>query len=124
MKITRVINGVEVEIELTQEEIAEAYLQHEHFYDCESVRGDLNSGCYEEFEGLTDEEWEDAVHEIAYEARRQQEKYGLDEWDAMAAARKLFIENHNLNNVLADAEERSKASVEENATRQPERERF
>lgn len=110
MKIKRNIGGVEVEIELTHDEVAEAYLEHEHFYDCESVRGDLNSGCYEEFEGLSDEEWENAVHEIAWEARRQMEKYGLDEWDARDAARKKYVEGHNLGTVLEDAYERSKVA--------------
>lgn len=110
MKIKRVFNGVEVEIELTQDEVAEAYLEHEHYYDCESVRGDLNSGCYEEFEGLSDEQWEAAVHEIAYEARRQMEEYGYDEGDARDAARKKYVKDHNLGAVLEDAYERAGAA--------------
>lgn len=94
MKIKRVVNDVEMEFELTHDEVAEAYLEHEHYYDCESVRGDLNSGCYEEFEGLSDEEWENAVHEIAREARYQMEEYGYDEWVARDIARKCFIREH------------------------------
>lgn len=107
MKIMRVFNGEEVTIELTQEEIAEAYLVHEHFYDCEGVRGDLNSGCYEEFEDLTGEKLEAAVHEIAYEARHQQDKYGLEEGDARDVARKLYIKNHSFDNILNSACRRS-----------------
>ncbi len=103
MKIKRNINGSEVEIELTHEEVAEAYLEHEHFYDCESIRGDLNSGCYEEFEEMTDEEWEYAVHEIALESRRQQEEYGFDECEARTIARKKYIESHNPNSGLSAA---------------------
>jgi len=94
MKIKRTIQGEEAEIELTQDEIAEAYLHHEHYYDCEYVRSNLNSGCYEEFEDLTGEELEAAVHEIAYEKRRQQDKYELDEWDAMDVALEQYIKNH------------------------------
>ena len=95
MKIKRTIHGEEVEIELTQEEIAEAYLHHEHYCDCEYVRSNLNSGCdAEAFETLTDEEWEAVVHEIAYEKRRQQDKFELDEWDAVEIAREQYIKKH------------------------------
>lgn len=113
MKIKRAFNGVEVEIELTQDEIAEAYLEHEHYYDCESVRGDLNSGCYEEFEGLSDEEWEAAVHEIAYEARHQMEEYGFDAWDAQEVARKKYIEGHNLGDTQNDIAMKINSTIHE-----------
>ena len=89
-------------------------MEHEHYYDCESVRGDLNSGCYEEFEGLSDEEWENAVHEIAYEARHQMEEYGYDEWVARDIARKWYVKSHSLGAVLEDAVERSETARGEN----------
>ena len=112
MKIKREVNGVQMEFALTQDEIAEAYLVHEHYYDCESVRSDLNSGCYEEFEGLSDDEREAAVHEIAYEARRQQDKYGLGEWDAMDVARKWYVVNHKLGDSQNDVDEVSNGRYE------------
>lgn len=94
MKIKRIIHGEEVEIVLTRDEIAEAYLCHEHHYDCEYVRNNLNSGAYEGFENLSDQEWETAVHELAYEKRRQQDKYLLDECDAFAVALKEYNKKH------------------------------
>ena len=94
MKIKRTIHGEEIEIELTQEEITEAYNEKEHYYDCEVVRGNLSSSCYEEFSSLSEEELEDAIHEIAYDKRHEQDKYGLDESDAVDVAREQYVQTH------------------------------
>lgn len=94
MKIKRVIHGEEVEIELTKEEIAEACNEQEHLIDCEMVRENLTCGWYNEFDDLSDEEFETAIDEIAYEKRRQQNKYELDDVDAVDVARKQYVETH------------------------------
>lgn len=54
MTITRTINGEQVSITLTNEELGQAYLEQEHLYDMEDVRqhihtlfddGDIDSYC-------------------------------------------------------------------------------
>lgn len=94
MKIRRNIDGKEVVIELTHDELAEAYDCHEHHCDCEYVRNSLNSGCYEEFEELSDEAWEKAVNTIAYEKRELQDRDGCDEDCALSAAIESYIKHH------------------------------
>ena len=43
MKITREINGINVEIELTNDELLTAYLEKEHLFDIENVRNILSN---------------------------------------------------------------------------------
>lgn len=94
MVIQRVIDGKNVEIELTHDELIDAYSYYEHHLDCEYVRSRLNSGCYEEFEELTDKEWEQAVHLIAYQKRECQEQCLCDEDCALDSAIASYIQSH------------------------------
>lgn len=86
--------STEIVIELTHDELVEAYNCYEHHCDCEYVRNSLNSGCYEEFEDLSDKEWEKAVSEIAYEKREMQDKDECDEDCALDAAIASYIKCH------------------------------
>lgn len=92
MSIQRIIHGEPITIELTHDEIATAYLHHEHYYDCEYVRQSLDF--WEPFDGLDDAAIEAAIHEIAYEKRRQQDKYKYDECDALEKAKEMYQNNH------------------------------
>ncbi len=91
MKIKRMIHDEEVEIELTKDELFTAYEEYEHECDYEYVKNMLNSGVMEEeLENLTDKQWENACHQIAYEKRHQQTQYGYNEEDALDEAEKPF----------------------------------
>lgn len=91
MKIKRELpGGVILEIALTEDEIYRAYEAYEHHCDADYVEGRANSGTEEWFEYLSDEQWEAAVHEIAWEKRRQQDKYGYDASDALDEAMRWF----------------------------------
>lgn len=94
MTIKRNIEGKEVEIELTHDELATAYNHYEHHCDCEYVRNSLNSGSYEEFEALSDEAFEKAVSEIACEKREMQDNDGCYENCALDAAIQSYINEH------------------------------
>lgn len=94
MTIKRNIDGKEIEIELTHDELFEAFECYEHHCDCEYVRNTLNSGSYEEFENLTDEAWEKAVKTIAHKKRSEQDDNHLDETDALDTAIGWYIKNH------------------------------
>lgn len=83
MKITRTINGTAVEIELTAQEMREAYDEQQHNYDCDSVRALFDS--FEDDVLIEDYYFDRAglepyVEEIAYEMRRMIYKYDVD-WD-------------------------------------------
>ena len=65
------------EIELTKDEIYQAYLEQESMFDLENI--DLNMETYlskEEYELLKDNK--DFMEEAAYELRRNQDKYDMD----------------------------------------------
>lgn len=65
------------EIELTKDEIYQAYLEQESMFDLENI--DLNMEVYlskEEYELLKDNK--DFMEEAAYELRRNQDKYDMD----------------------------------------------
>jgi hypothetical protein len=66
MKIKRVVNGIEHEFELTGTELYKAYIEQEHIYDLADVEAYLDNKCPA-----------DQLEEIAYEARRQMDKYGV-----------------------------------------------
>ena len=80
MTIKRTINGSEIEIELTKEEIYDAYCVQEYEWDVQSCRNYLNSGVYvdEEWYEELDKETEDLlVAETAYHLRRNINKYEM-----------------------------------------------
>lgn len=78
--------GVIIKIALTQDELYRAYELYEHHLDVNYVEGRVNSDEDDRFEHLTDEQWENAVNEIAWEKRRQQDKYEYDEDAALDKA--------------------------------------
>lgn len=67
MVITRIINGIEYEFELNSNELYNAYIEQEHKWDVSDV--DARYGHL-----LTDEQ----INSLAYEMRRQRDKYDLD----------------------------------------------
>ena len=67
MIISRIINGVEYEFELNSQELYDAYIEQEHKWDVSDV--DARYGHL-----LSDEQ----VDAVAYEMRRQRDKYDLD----------------------------------------------
>lgn len=75
MTITRIINGKELELELNSQELYDAYIEQEHKWDVSDV--DARYGHL-----LTDEQ----VDALAYEMRRQRDKYDLDFETAMEEA--------------------------------------
>jgi len=92
MKIERVIHGETVEIELTPQELSDAAFEQEHLDDVEYVRNrlDPDSPSNEWMEVLSEKQKENAVEQIAYECRRRQNKYCLDESDAFDEAKNWF----------------------------------
>lgn len=96
MKITRTINGEEVDIELTAEELSAAYYEQEHNFDVQDVQsrfnGEITDSELEEIYGVTPEQITDEVIEnIAYEARRNMDKYDMEHPYAIDAAVKDIL---------------------------------
>lgn len=84
------------EIELTKDEIYQAYLEQESMFDLENI--DLNMEVYlskEEYELLKDNK--DFMEEAAYELRRNQDKYDMDYEFALKEAfdtvKRSFLDN-------------------------------
>ena len=84
------------EIELTKDEIYQAYLEQESMFDLENI--DLNMEVYlskEEYELLKDNK--DFMEEAAYELRRNQDKYDMDYESALKEAfdtvKNSFLDN-------------------------------
>lgn len=80
MTIKRVINGYEVEIELTKDELFNAYCEQEHEWDVDSCRNNLNSGIYIDekwYEDLDKETEMQIIEEAAYHLRRNIDKYEM-----------------------------------------------
>lgn len=82
MTIRREIDGKEVQIELSARELSEAYLEQEHEYDIEDVQNRFDDMEDEEFaeHGMTREEAESHISEIAYNKRRNMDKYEMS-WE-------------------------------------------
>lgn len=84
MKIKRTINGIEHEFELTKQERLDAYCEQEHIWDAAYVW----YICSEEIEEMykNEDEQDGFVEDIAYEMRRQIDKYDVSEWYALDEA--------------------------------------
>ena len=82
MVIKRYINGKDTEIELTPQEVLDAYYQQEHSFDEDDVRDRFNEWDDERFleYGVTRAEAEEQISDIAYEKRRIMNKYDTD-WE-------------------------------------------
>lgn len=96
-EISRVINGTTHKIVLTESELRNAAALYEYKLDYEWVEGRLDAYDADEFEdsfsfpknAVTD----DMISDIAMEARRQIDKYDLDDGDALHEAIKITIKN-------------------------------
>lgn len=89
MKIKREVNGQMVEFELTSEELYSAHLEQEHKYDMQDIedvlegyRPDGKEDFYWTYEVPFDRVYgnEDLISEMAYEKRRNMDKYDMA-WD-------------------------------------------
>lgn len=72
MKIFREINGEKHEIELTEDELYQAYRAQEHEYDMEDVRSELECRDEDDFQddyGITKETAMSLISDIAYAMR-------------------------------------------------------
>ena len=79
MTIKRTIDGKEHEFVLTSGELFDAYYEQEHICDVDYVDIQLESELFEEIEDVCVDEAdrEEIAEEIAYEMRRQINKYDL-----------------------------------------------
>lgn len=84
-------NGLVMEIQLTEDEVYRVYEHYEHHCDVNYTCGELAQRECEALEPLTEKQWMDAVRNIAWEKRRQQDKYGYDEEYALDEALKWYI---------------------------------
>lgn len=81
MTIKRIINGSEVEIELTQDELFNAYCEQQYEWDIKNCEDYLNSGIYdgeEWYEELNEETKNIIIEEAAYQFRRNVDKYDMN----------------------------------------------
>lgn len=84
MKITRVINGSNVEIELTPAEMLDAYYEKEHQFDKQDIQDLYNWLDPEDIEQtyhITKAKLDEGLDEMAYEMRRDIDKWG-DSWES------------------------------------------
>lgn len=86
MKITRKINGQLCDIELTENEMFNAYEEQQFKWDHETAKERLSQSDDDTFDDLTDAQFECVINQVAYEMRRQMDKYGYDTDDALDRA--------------------------------------
>lgn len=80
MKIIREVNGKNVEIELTKDELFSAYREQEREFDYASCDDYLEENYQDKewYDSLTTEQRENLVGEAASELRRNINKYDMD----------------------------------------------
>ena len=81
MKIKRLVNGKEQEFELTEDELYAAFSEQEFKFDRADVTDYFLAFDIEDIEeeyGMTMKEIESKFNEIAYEMRRNIDKYDMD----------------------------------------------
>ncbi len=90
MIVTREINGELVRIELTQDELYEAFEEQQHKFDVEDIRnyfdGLYEEGAFETEYGRSYSEIEAMFDDLAYEMRRNIVHYDMDWMYAREAA--------------------------------------
>ncbi len=88
MVIKRTVDGVDLEFTLSDRELSDAYHEQEHKYDVQDVMNRLDAMEDDEFEehGLTREQVEGLVNEIAYGKRRNMDKYDMSWSEALDEA--------------------------------------
>ena len=84
MKIKRIVDGVEHEFELTREERFDTYCEQQHIWDMDYVAIEYG----EEVEQMckTKAEMDAFIEDVAFEMRRQVDKYNVSEWYALDEA--------------------------------------
>lgn len=97
MKIMRVINGIEMEIELTDRELWEAYEEEQHKCDLSDIDNafeDLTDDELVEDYGKTRGELEELKEDMAYRYRKYRDNYD-ESWigDRDEAIRYVLMEN-------------------------------
>ena len=96
MTIKRVINGSEVEIELTANELRDAYSEQEHLWDidiCSTYFDELLA--YEDWDDKVDDETRtNIIEDAAIEYRRNINKYGMTHEYAISYAFNDVIPNY------------------------------
>ena len=83
MKIEREVNGTMMVFELTDDELYEAYKEKEFMFDVQDIEDVVCGWSDEEFEdsyGIPKEVFDSLVHQMAYQKRRNQDKYDMS-WD-------------------------------------------
>ena len=89
MKIKRTIDGREIEIELTEQELFDAFVEQEFIFDLDNVRNyfmDYTDEDFQERYGLSREEAESRFKDVASQLRRNIDKYGMNYEYAMSEA--------------------------------------
>ena len=80
LKITREVNGEKMEFELTVYELHQAYIEQEHLYDIDDVEiyfEDIEDEDLKMEYGLSRNGLAVKIQDIAYEMRRNMDKYGI-----------------------------------------------
>ena len=98
MKIAQEINGNTVEIELTEDELYDAYNEQKTLFDKEDVREELVSGRMDTLMddyGLTMGEADALVDEMVYRVQRNISKYGMTREAALCIGVKEVLEEHS-----------------------------
>jgi len=96
MTIKRTINGAEVEIELTENELFNAYCEQQYKWDIDSCRDNLHSGIYNGenwYKNLDKETENNIIEDAAYHLRRNIDKYDMNYDYAMDDAFVVAIAN-------------------------------
>ena len=95
MKIRRTIDGKEVEIELTSDELYEAFVEQQAAFDLEDVRFYFADYTDEDFQreyGITRAEAEELFESVAFHLRRNIDKYDMMfEYALPAAVEDVFV---------------------------------
>lgn len=81
MKIKRTIDGREIEIELTEQELFDAFTEQEFIFDLDNVRNYFMDYTDEDFQqeyGISREEAESRFEDVASQLRRNIDKYDMD----------------------------------------------
>lgn len=97
MKIKRTVNGKEMIFELTDNELFNAFEEQEHIWDVNAVEGYVSlfdNDDYIETWGITKEQYEELVDEMAYRMRRYVLKYEMSEEYAQDEAINDVIKEH------------------------------
>lgn len=97
MKISREIGGVVHEIELTDRELYAAYEEQEHIFDREDVRevfDNMTDKDVLDTYGITASEASSLIEAMAYEKRRQIDKYGTEWFEARDDAIREIIDRY------------------------------